>query len=101
MKTTNNTNTTNNQFINSILDCMEYVEGQNNLDETFVEVAIYEDYVLVESGCHNEYGGKYTNNNLQSIPLEELSEELQRDILTLQAIYGIDGKVLRFYLEEE
>lgn len=66
-----------------IRDKMAYIEGQNNYADNTLWVHIYSDGIVVESGCINEYGSDWGNDDTQFISWVDLPNWVGRKLLPL------------------
>lgn len=58
---------TDRKLFRQLLNSMVHVDGSNNYEKTVMEVTLYNDGIVVETACRNEYGGLYGNNDRQFV----------------------------------
>lgn len=58
---------TDGKLFRQLSDSMVHVDGSKNYEVTVMEVTLYDDGIVIETACRNEYGGLYGNNDRQFV----------------------------------
>lgn len=69
-------------LFSTLRDLMTYVEGQNNYVDNTLWVKFHEDGIMIESGCINDYGSSWGNNNNQFISWVDIPNWVMRKLLS-------------------
>ena len=68
-------------LFNTLRDLMTYVEGQNNYEDNTLWINVYQDGIKIESGCINEYGSSWGNEDSQFIDWADIPNWVMKDLL--------------------
>lgn len=71
---------TDGKLFRQLLNTMVHVDGSNNYEQTDMEVTLYDDGIVIETACRNEYGGLYGNNDKQFIEKASLPNYAARKL---------------------